>query len=234
MTRYTIDEALERFGAAAVFKAVWRAFPDEDTKADAITSIFRLGAMQVEIAKDFGVSSSRIGKLVRHGLARLPYDQRQEITLRLHDHRRPSAERFWDFVFPEPNTGCWLFAGGDNGRGYGLFALTRGKKSYAHRIAYESMVGPIPKGLQIDHKCNVRCCVNPDHLEPVTAAENMRRAVARGAVFRAPLTHCRNGHLLGAANTTMRTKRGRTYQSCRTCARAHYKAYRGRKREALS
>jgi hypothetical protein len=46
---------------------------------------------------------------------------------------------------------------------------------YAHRVVYEILVGPIPSGLQLDHICSVPWCVNPDHLEPVTAKENTRR-----------------------------------------------------------
>lgn len=45
----------------------------------------------------------------------------------------------------------------------------------AHRVAYELWVGPIPEGMELDHRCKVRACINPAHLEPVTHAENMRR-----------------------------------------------------------
>ena len=73
----------------------------------------------------------------------------------------------------EPNSGCWLWAGADNGVGYGKY---RGK--YAHRVAYEAARGAIPEGMFLDHLCRVRCCVNPDHLEPVTNVENIRRGMA--------------------------------------------------------
>lgn len=73
-------------------------------------------------------------------------------------------------IYREPNSGCWLWAGADNGVGYGKF---RGK--YAHRVSYEMRHGSIPTGLHIDHLCRVRCCVNPDHLEPVTNKENAQR-----------------------------------------------------------
>lgn len=71
---------------------------------------------------------------------------------------------------------CWLWLGYVNTRrgGYGE-VYVRGGMKLAHRAVYELLVGPIPKGLEIDHLCRTRCCVNPNHLEPVTRAENMRR-----------------------------------------------------------
>lgn len=77
-------------------------------------------------------------------------------------------------------TPCWVWQGctvnGQNrpGPGYGILTL-RHQKLLAHRFAYERYVGPIPEGLQIDHLCYVTNCVNPEHMEPVTAAENVRR-----------------------------------------------------------
>lgn len=86
-------------------------------------------------------------------------------------------ERFWSFVSPEPNSGCWLWTGGDYvGEGYGCFS-EGGKAKRAHKWAYERYVGPVPAGLVLDHKCRVRCCANPAHLEPVTHKENARRGL---------------------------------------------------------
>ncbi len=88
-----------------------------------------------------------------------------------------------------PN-GCWVWQGQRNAEGYGRL-LFRGRKDYAHRAAYEVFVGPIPVGLTVDHVCHSndlgchtgpcphRPCVNPEHLEPVTHTENIRRAFAR-------------------------------------------------------
>jgi HNH endonuclease len=94
---------------------------------------------------------------------------------------RPTVEqRFWAKVDQGDGTGCWLWTGAKLHGGYGHM---RGgtADTTAHRIAYELLVGPIPKGLEIDHLCRVRACVRPDHLEPVTRAENDRRGrIARG------------------------------------------------------
>lgn len=78
---------------------------------------------------------------------------------------------------PQPD-GCWLWTGGRKARGYGSFTV--GKRAFnAHRWAYETWVGPIPEGLEIDHICANPPCVNPAHLEPVTHEENVRRWVER-------------------------------------------------------
>jgi hypothetical protein len=76
--------------------------------------------------------------------------------------------------------GCWLWTGGLDQYGYGkvrIYGRTRG----VHRVAYELWVGPVPDGMQLDHRCRVRHCINPEHLEPVTVGENIRRGhTARG------------------------------------------------------
>jgi hypothetical protein len=86
------------------------------------------------------------------------------------------AARFFALMIPEPNSGCWLWLGSLRS-GYGRFSLN-GKTCEAHRVSYEHLVGPIPQGMMIDHLCRTRCCINPDHLEPVTNAENIRRGQA--------------------------------------------------------
>lgn len=97
----------------------------------------------------------------------------------------PIEVRFWKYVTFEPNTGCWLWVGGWCRYGYGKFNSSRNvnysRTRKAHRTAYELHKGPIADGLTIDHLCRTRCCVNPDHLEPVTDAVNKRRGlIARG------------------------------------------------------
>lgn len=74
---------------------------------------------------------------------------------------------------------CWIWQGYVTPNGYGLIGDGRGRAGtsiYTHRASYELHVGPIPEGLDIDHLCRVRACCNPQHLEPVTRAENLRRS----------------------------------------------------------
>lgn len=107
-------------------------------------------------------------------------------------------------------SGCWHWTGALNSRGYGCISIDA-KVRLSHRVAYELTVGAIPPGLQLDHLCTIKSCCNPDHLEPVTGAENLRRA--RGQVG---LTVCGRNHLLTRANT-YRTSRG--VNECRICRR---------------
>ena len=106
--------------------------------------------------------------------------------------------------------GCWLWLKHKNKKGYGRFRF-KGIRQYTHRASYELYVGPIPKGLQIDHLCRVRACCNPTHLEPVTCAINIKRGE------RANKTHCPQGHEYSEENTY----RWRTYRQCRACQRAY-------------
>jgi hypothetical protein len=127
---------------------------------------------------------------------------------------------------------CWLWSGGASGGGYGRVRYGKTHQLQAHRVIYEAMVGPIPEGMQIDHLCRVRHCVNPDHLEAVTAAENNRRSNSPTAC-NARKTHCPQGHPYDEQNTDLRPDGGRR---CRACSRVHalryYHAKKGRKEVA--
>lgn len=83
--------------------------------------------------------------------------------------RKTAAERFWAKV--RKTATCWLWRGATNKSGYGNFWDGERNVS-AHRFAF----GEVPEGLEIDHLCSVRNCVNPDHMEAVTHAENVRRS----------------------------------------------------------
>lgn len=99
--------------------------------------------------------------------------------------------RFWSNVlFTED---CWLWKG-PKWDGYGIFSKHHVR---VHRYAYEFCVGPIPDGLTIDHLCRIRACVRPEHLEPVTHVENIKR----GWAVRPRQSHCKNGHEFTPENT---------------------------------
>jgi hypothetical protein len=87
----------------------------------------------------------------------------------------PLEERVWAKV--EKTEGCWLWTAAISPNGYGKFMVS-GRPVNAHRLVYQLTVGPIPDGLDLDHLCRVRHCVNPDHLEPVTRSENLLRGYA--------------------------------------------------------
>lgn len=141
---------------------------------------------------------------------------------------RPPIERFIAKVSIKEN-GCheWTAYSGPNG--YGRFYVA-GRGALAHRWAYEYFVGTIPDGLQLDHLCRNRGCVNPAHLEPVTASENVRRGRS-GEVARSRfslITHCPRGHEYTPENTYM----GGSGRTCRTCKRARAKAHYEANRES--
>ena len=123
-----------------------------------------------------------------------------------------------DWYVPEPNTGCWLWMRGADSRGYGVINR-RGLETYAHRVAYTFLVGPIPQGLELDHLCRTPICVNPSHLEPVTHLENMRR----GSI--ATRTHCKRGHPLFGDNLALYPGKTPSKRCCRTCQAMHRRAW---------
>lgn len=119
--------------------------------------------------------------------------------------------------------GHWLWQGPTTKAGYGKVGMAR-REWYVHRLMYEAIVGPIPDSLELDHLeiCLTRHCCNPEHLEPVTHAENMRRIARRRS-------GCNQGHPYQDGSYIVR--RGK--RECLICRRATANAYtRRRRREA--
>ena len=140
-------------------------------------------------------------------------------------------DRFLNKISPEPNSGCFLWTGALSGTGYGSsWDKRQGKVRPAHIIMWERENGPVPKGMELDHKCRVPSCVNPRHLEPVSHRENLRRGSQRGGVILAALqkakTECPRGHEYTAQNTYVLSGR----RSCRTCHRIREVSRRERNR----
>lgn len=150
------------------------------------------------------------------GYCQLHYDRFRR-TGRTESSRQPLDIRFWTKV--EKTDTCWLWRGKVDRIGYGR-TYDASKMKLAHRVAYEFMVGPIPKGLVLDHLCRVRHCVNPAHLEPVTNEENLRRgwAYRKENIPTLLKSHCVNGHQFTPENTKIRRNGSR---KCRACDRDH-------------
>jgi hypothetical protein len=142
----------------------------------------------------------------------------------------PIVQRFAKMVDLEGENGCWLWTGRQDGKGYGSFSVQQSpgvwKTRKAHRISYELHRGRIPEGLQLDHLCRVRNCVNPDHLEPVTNRENSLRGYG-ACGENARKTHCPAGHPYDDTHTRLKqTQCGTIGRDCKTCGviKAHQRA----------
>lgn len=126
------------------------------------------------------------------------------------------ADRFWSKVRFGDWCDCWEWTASLDRDGYGRISAGGTGRSplAAHRVAYELLVGPIPEGMEIDHLCRNRACVNPLHLEAVTAKVNVERSAL------AAKTHCKRGHSYTPENTAWRkpsAARPHGYRVCRTC-----------------
>lgn len=132
-------------------------------------------------------------------------------------YQRESTEaRFWPKV--DKTDSCWIWKASLDRHGYGQFRF-KGTTHRAHRIAYLLIKGDIPGDLPLDHLCRNIRCVNPDHLEPVTLGENIRRGLSSfySRERKKAITHCPHGHEYSLENTGIRPN---GHRRCRTCDRA--------------
>lgn len=130
------------------------------------------------------------------------------------------------FSYVDASGDCWEWTGKVNLYGYGSVRIGKTSNRLAHRAVWELLVGPIPDGLQIDHLCRNRACVNPDHLEPVTPRVNLMRGVTRAAE-NARKTHCKHGHPFDEENTYYW---GNNQRMCKACNRRRDKERAERRR----
>lgn len=136
-------------------------------------------------------------------------------------------------------SGCWLWSKSLHATGYGQLGPGYGVTRYAHRWLWLHTVGPIAPGLELDHLCRVRHCVNPDHLEPVTKLENSQRGTPYMVATKRKqqqerltvVTHCPSGrHEFTPDNSYFHPTRG--YRICRECHKASARAWRENRRSA--
>lgn len=133
-------------------------------------------------------------------------------------------------ITPKLTTACWVWEG-ELRSGYGRMKIN-GKPISAHRYSYELANGSIPVGLELDHLCRNRACTNPDHLEPVTHSENVRR----GWVIRIEnKVNCNHGHPLIGRNLyiVIDKRNGKTWRNCKQCKVEANRRWRKRSNEPL-
>lgn len=135
------------------------------------------------------------------------------------------AEKLNSKYEPVPESGCWLWTDHLDKDGYGL--VRDGKKmKRPHRVSYEIKHGPIQNGLYVLHRCDVRCCVNPDHLFLGTQEDNVRDMIAKGRDLNMQKdrnkTHCLRGHEFNEENTRLVGGKRKCRECDRMTARSHY------------
>ncbi len=146
----------------------------------------------------------------------------------------PLLDRLWSRIEVREPDECWPWGGNLNDYGYGRISSggRGGSILMVHRLVYEQLVGPIPEGMTIDHKCHnnsgcmlgVDCphrkCCNPQHMEPVPGVENLRRGTA--GLRQKMRTHCPRNHEYSEENTLIKVCNGRPKRFCKECAKTYH------------
>lgn len=194
---------------------VWSAADDA-----AVRESYERGDTVSEIATVIGASETA----VRNRVAKL--DVLRDLSI---------EDRFWRYVNPEPNCGCWLWGGSANSYGYGELRVAGRKGGILKRathIALELDGRPVPRGMLACHSCDFPPCVNPTHLFIGTHKDNMADAAAKGRTSKPPISKpgqgiqefCHRGHPLWGENLYVGAKGRR----CRECVRFLKIAFRAR------
>jgi hypothetical protein len=153
---------------------------------------------------------------------------------RLNRMRGSAKERLKNMTDIDKDTGCIVWRGAVDTRGYGRLADDMGWYDMAHRLAYKIYVGEIPKGLVIHHKCHNTRCVNPDHLEPKTHYQNIiEEGKSNASYINSIKTHCIRGHELTPGNYYFAKNKYNGTRVCKTCHKARIKRYLLKKEGAI-
>jgi len=134
---------------------------------------------------------------------------------------RPVQERLNEKYVVGLKTGCWLWTAYVASNGYGKISF-KSQARYAHRVSYQIKCGKIPEGLQLDHLCRVRHCVNPAHLEAVTGQVNIARGQTGWNMKMK--THCPQGHAYSVDNIYFVPNK-LTCRICKKCKNRHTREY---------
>lgn len=177
------------------------------------------------------------------GMCNRHYENQRKYGQAIPEKDLPLAERMertgWTEATPHPELGpCWEWNGKRNDNGYGIVnAVRRGYDgARAHRVMYELTFGPLDPGVVVRHDCDNPPCVNPSHLRVGSQWSNtddMARRGRSGMLYENRGNRCKNGHdmtLPGAFSVHPNERNGRTYRSCRECARQRNREYRARQR----
>ena len=151
-------------------------------------------------------------------------------------------DRFWAKVDICGADECWLWLAAKSSTGYGVFSFQRNKGMSAHRVAYILTHGPVAKGIDVDHLCRNRLCVNPSHLNLLTHKENLLKSRSYGPFRKSlnprkpssrifiPKDVCKNGHQMTPENTYVHIRGKRISRECRICRKEHMRTFHKKRR----